>query len=116
MLKREYLNKIKELVADNTEYVEFLDGEIARLDARAAKGKDARAKKNAEDGEAIRAAVVATLEDAGRAITLPELAGGVEGYTPAKVIYHIRPLVEAGTIVKEKAKVDGRKIMTYRLG
>ena len=117
MNKKEYFTAIKEIVADNTDLVAFIDAEIAKLDNRAAKGKAKRAEKTANDAEFITREAYAVLEDAGRPITLAELVAGIgEGYTPNKVVYHIRPLVEDGTIVKEKAKVGDRKIMTYRLG
>ena len=114
--KRDYFNEIKELVNGNDEYVAFLDREIEKLDERAEKTKANRAMKAAEAGATVAAAVKAALEDAGRPLTLPELAGAIDGYTPAKIVYHIRPLVEDGTVVKEKVKVDDRKVMTYRLG
>lgn len=118
MTKREYFEGIKEFVKDNETYVTFLDAEIERIDKRAAKGKETRAAKTAFAGDAIREAVLKALEDAGRPITLPELAAAVEieGVTPNKIVYHIRPCVERGEIIKEKAKVGDRKVMTYALG
>ena len=116
MKKVEYLAKIRELVHDNEEYVEFLDAEIAKLNEKAKKDKEKRAAKTGEDGE-IRAAAIETLEKAGRAITLAELVAGIgDEYTVAKVVHHIKPLVDGGIVIKEKAKVGDRKIMTYKLG
>ncbi len=116
MTKREYFEKIKELVNDNDAYVAFLDKEIANLDVKAGKAKAKRNEKTAAEGEAIRLHAVDILRDAARPITLVELVGGMGGaYTSAKVVYHIKPLIEDGTIVKEKAKVGERKIMTYAI-
>lgn len=117
MKKVEYLAKIRELVNDNEEYVEFLDAEIAKLNEKAKKDKEKRAAKTGEDGENIKTAAIEALEKAGRAITLAELVAGIgDEYTAAKVVHHIKPLVDGGIVIKEKAKVGDRKIMTYKLG
>lgn len=116
MTKRAKYEAIKGYLKDE-ELIAFLDGEIAKLDARAEVGRAKRAEKSADAGKAIAEGAKAALADAGRAITLPELVAGIEGdYTAAKVTYYIKPLVADGTIIKEKAKVGDRKVMTYRLG
>ena len=114
MKRKEGFAALRVAVADNAEYVAFIDAEIARIDARNEKVKAKRAAKTGEAGEAIRAAAIEALENAGRAITLAELVAAVDA-TPGKVAYHIRPLVADGTIIKEKAKVGDRKIMTYKI-
>ena len=113
MTKREKYEAIREMVKDYPEYVEFIDKEVARLEARTGKAKDKRAEKAAEKAEAAHAAIMEALVAAGRAITLPELAAAAD-LTPAKVVYHTRALIENGAVVKEPAKVDKRKVMTYR--
>lgn len=117
MTKREFLNGLKGYVTDNVEYVEFLDKEIARLDARTEKVKAKREEKTREAGEIIREDAVKVLTEAGRPITLAELVAGITliDKTTNKVVYHIRPLVTDGTIVKAKAKIGDRKIMTYAI-
>lgn len=110
MTKREYFEKIKTMVTENAELAAFVDKEIAKIDARNDKAK---AKRVAKAGDAATAAIEA-LETAGRAITLAELVAATD-YPAGKVAYYIRPLVADGTIVKEKAKVGDRKIMTYKL-
>ena len=115
MTKREYFEKIKTYVENYPEYVEFINGEIARLDARANKVKAKRAEKAGEEGDAIKAKAIEILADAGRAITLAELAGGMGEFTTGKIVYHVGKLVDEGKIVKEKAKVGDRKIMTYKI-
>lgn len=113
MTKREKYEAIREMVKDHPEYVEFIDKEVARLEARTGKAKDKRAEKAAEKAEVAHAAIMEALVAAGRAITLPELAAAAD-LTPAKVVYHTRALIENGAVVKEPAKVDKRKVMTYR--
>ena len=117
MNKRENLVAIMELVRDNAEYVAFLENEIAKIDNRKAKEKEKRAERVGEAGAIIRDDAVKVLENAGRPITLAELVAGITliDKTPNKVIYHIRPLVEDGTIVKAKVKIDDRKLTTYAL-
>lgn len=118
MNKREKLVAIMELVKDNAEYVAFLEKEIAKVDNRDAKAKEKRAEKVGEAGEVIRLDAVKVLQDAGRPITLAELVAGITliDKTPNKVIYHIKPLVDNGTIVKAKVKIGDRKLTTYALG
>ena len=114
MKRREGFEAIKAAVAENAEYVAFIEAEIARIDARNDKVKAKRAAKTDAAGEDIRAKVIATLRTYNRAITLAEMVAAV-GEPSGKVVYHIRPLVEDGVIVKEKAKVGDRKIMTYAI-
>ena len=117
MNKRENLVAIMELVKDNAEYVAFLENEITKIDNRNAKAKEKRAEKVGEAGEVIREDAINVLREAGRPITLAELVAGITliDKTPNKVIYHIRPLVEDGTIVKAKVKIDDRRLVTYAL-
>lgn len=117
MNKRENLVAIMELVKDNAEYVAFLQNEIEKIDNHNAKAKAKRAERVGEAGEIIREDAVKVLEDAGRPITLAELVAGITliDKTPNKVVYHIRPLIEDGTIVKAKVKIDDRKLTTYAL-
>ena len=117
MNKRENLVAIMGLVKDNPEYVAFLQNEIDKLDNKKDKAKAKRAERVGEAGEVIRIDAVKVLQEAGRPITLAELVAGVTliDKTPNKVIYHIRPLVEDGTIVKGKVKIDDRKLVTYAL-
>ena len=114
MTKREYFEKIKTMVTENAELAAFVDKEIAKIDARNDKAKAKRVAKAGDAATAIATAAIEALETAGRAITLAELVAATE-YPAGKVAYYIRPLVADGTIVKEKAKVGDRKIMTYKL-
>lgn len=113
MTKVEKFEAIKELVKDNEAYVAFLDAEIARLEGRAAKVKEKRAEKNAEKAAAYREAIVDALEKAGRPITLAELGMEIEDATPGRVAYYAGKLVKEGAILRDKAKVEGRKVTVY---
>ena len=114
MTKREYFEKIKGMVTENAELAAFVDAEIAKIDNRNEKAKAKRVAKAGNIAEAIANAVIEALETAGRAITLAELVAATD-YPAGKVAYYIRPLVAEGVIVKEKAKVGDRKIMTYKV-
>jgi len=114
MTKREYFEKIKAMVTENAELTAFVEKEIEKIDNRNEKAKAKRVAKAGNIEEAIRAAVIEALETAGRAVTLAELVAATE-YPAGKVVYYIRPLIAEGVIVKEKAKVGDRKIMTYKV-
>lgn len=117
MTKVEKFEAIKEMVKDNADYVAFLNAEIERLNGRAAKVAEKRAEKNGEKAEAYEKAIREALEGAERPITLAELVAGVgiEGATPGRVAYYAGKLVKAEEIVKDKAKVENRKVTVYAL-
>ena len=114
MTTREYFEKIKAMVTENAELTAFVEKEIEKIDNRNEKAKAKRVAKAGDVAVTIAKAVIEALENAGRAITLAELVAATE-YPAGKVAYYIRPLVETGAIVKEKAKVGDRKIMTYKI-
>jgi len=114
MTKREYFEKIKGIVAENAELTAFVEKEIEKIDNRNEKAKAKRVAKTGNVADEIAKAVIEALETAGRAITLAELVAATD-YPAGKVAYYIRPLVAEGVIVKEKAKVGDRKIMTYKV-
>ena len=114
MTKREYFEKIKGIVVENADLVAFVEKEIEKIDNRNEKAKAKRVAKAGNIADAIAKAVIEALETAGRAITLAELVAATD-YPAGKVAYYIRTLVAEGVIVKEKAKVGDRKIMTYKL-
>ena len=114
MTKREYFEKIKAMVTENAELTAFVEKEIEKIDNRNEKAKAKRVAKTGDIADAIAKAVIEALENAGRAITLAELVAATD-YRAGQVSYYIRPLVAEGVIVKEKAKVGDRKIMTYKV-
>ena len=116
--KREFYEEIKNLLTDAAQ-IEFIDSQIKAIDNRNEKVKEKRAEKASECEADIQARAVAALRNAGRAITLPELVAGIAdnevSYTSSKVVYYIRPLINDGTIIKEKVKVGDRKVMSYKV-
>ena len=116
--KREFYEEIKNLLTDKAQ-IEFVESQIKAIDNRNEKVKEKRAEKASECEADIQARAVAALRNTGRAITLPELVAGIAdnevSYTSSKVVYYIRPLINDGTIIKEKVKVGDRKVMSYKV-
>lgn len=119
--KREYFEEIKNELAGIEgagEYVEFLDAEIAKYDAKAEKDKAKRAEKKAE-GDALKDAIKGILEDAEEPITANALAEAVANEFPeatkAKVVYRVNALVKEGIAEKETIKIDKAKVVAYKL-
>lgn len=124
--KREMFEAIKEAVAtgewayDADMVIAFCDKEIGLLDKKAAKAKEAAAKKRAE-GDELMEAVQAALGDEFEPIS--EIAARIEGedVTVSKVTYRLTQLVKNGVAEKQEitvAGVDGgkaRKVMGYKL-
>lgn len=115
--KVERFEAIKDYVAEYPEYIEFLDKEIARLKGRATRVAEKRTEKNTAKAGEYKAAIAKALEEAGEAITLPELVARVEieGATPGRVAYYAGKLVGEGAIERAKAKDEKRKVTTYKL-
>lgn len=114
MAKREKFEAIKNYVAESPELVDFLNKEIVALDNKRSKAKAKRAEKSGNDAEMIKSYIIEALKDAGRAITMPEIVGGSE-YPTGKVVYYMAKLVKDEIVVKDKAKIGERKVMTYKL-
>ena len=120
MTKRDYYEAIKATLAENfdnvDEYIEFLDNEIAIIDKRAEKEKARRAEKRAE-GDELKDAIKAVIENAGEPITAQaiadELAENYEEVTKAKVVYRASQLAKDGEVYKVQVKDEKRKIIAY---
>ena len=113
--RRDYFEEIKAIVAEDEELVAFVDGEIAKIDNRAAKEKVKRAEKRAQ-GDELQAAVKAYIQGHDGAVTAQVIADEIEGedVTKAKVTYRATQLVKAGEIFKVTVKTeDGRKVVAY---
>ena len=113
--RRDYFEEIKAIVAEDEELVAFVDGEIAKIDNRAAKEKEKRAEKRAQ-GDELQAAVKAYIQGHDGAVTAQVIADEIEGedVTKAKVTYRATQLVKAGEIFKVTVKTeDGRKVVAY---
>lgn len=120
MTKRDQFNTIKSLLADHADIVEFCDKEIALLDKKAIKAKEAAAKKRAEGDELTE--VVYSAVSADNFESIPEIAARIEGpdVTVAKVTYRLTQLVKAGRVEKTEVTIPGgegvkaRKVMAYK--
>ena len=97
------------------EYVEFIDKEIAAIDARAEKEKARRAEKKAERDyfrDTVKE-VIGAEPITGEAI-VKALIEEYPDVTKAKVAYRTGQLVKAGEIYKVQIKTeDGRKVVAY---
>ena len=119
MTKAMWYEELKGIVAasdyeQKDEITEFIDKQIEYLAAKAEKAK-ARAEEKRTEGDAMREAVYAALTN--ELMTIDEIVPKVEGedITKAKVTARLTQLCKAGLITKEQVKVDGRKIMAYKL-
>ena len=96
--------------------LEFIDTQVAQIDAKAAKAKERAGKKKTE-GDALRAEVAAHITtEFQTADDITALVEGFEDITKAKVVARLTQLLNAGIVVKEQIKTeDGRKVMSYKL-
>lgn len=115
MTKREVFEALK-AIPENAEFVEFLDAQIAQLDARAEKAKERKAKKAAESDALKQKIAEALTEDLQTADEITEkVADGDEEITKAKVVARLSQLVKSAVADKTQVKVDGRRIMAYAI-
>ena len=117
MTKREALMGIKDMIVTQgaaDEYVEFIDGEIAKLDARAEKERIKREEKKAE-GDELKDVIYAIIKEAKEPMTVDEVLGQIEGddITRGKVTYRAGVLVKEGLVNKVEVKIDKRKVVAY---
>lgn len=120
MTKKEMFTNIKSLLADNADVVEFCDKEIGLLDKKAAKAKEAAAKKRAEGDELMDAVYAAVSTSDFEPIAT--IAARIDGpdVTVAKVTYRLTQLAKAGKIEKSDMTIAGgegvkaRKVVAYR--
>ncbi len=123
MTKKDMYAGIKEVLeknfdaADVADYVEFIDKEVAAIDARAEKEKARRAAKKAE-GDALGDAVKVAIEDAEEPITAEGIVEKVIDEFPeatvAKVRYRASKFVKDGVVAKVEVKTeDNRKVVAY---
>lgn len=113
--RKDYFEEIKAIVTEDQDLVTFVDGEIAKIDARNEKEKAKRAEKRAQ-GDELQAAVKAFIQNHEGAVTAQVIADEIEGedVTKAKVTYRATQLVKAGEIYKVTVKTeDGRKAVAY---
>lgn len=115
MTKRDYFEAIKEIVAENTELIEFCDKQIEQLDKKAEKAK-ARAAERKVEGDELRDTIENLLTEEYQIIddVLAQLDN--EEITKAKVVARLTQLVKNGLAEKAEVKTeDGKKVMAYKL-
>lgn len=104
-------------IATNDELREFIEGEIAILDARAEKAKERAAKKAAEV-DALGELVFGVISDKG-VVTVADIVTALEDenaeITSAKVVSRLTKLVNSDRVEKKEVSVDKRKLMTYKV-
>ena len=109
----EGIETVGDIPADKV--LEFIDTQVAQIDAKAAKAKERAGEKKAE-GDALRAEVAAHITtEFQTADDITALVEGFEDITKAKVVARLTQLVNAGTVTKEQVKVGDRKVMAYKL-
>ena len=119
--KRQYFEALRAIVEgveavgeySADEVLEFIDTQVAQLDAKAEKAREKAAEKKAE-GDEVRAKVLAVVTDEPQTADEITAAVGDEEISRAKVIARLTQLVNSGDIVKEPVKVDGAKKMVYK--
>ena len=119
MTKKDWFAELKGIVeasdyAQKAEAVEFIDAQVALLDAKAEKAKERAAQKKAETDElkgVVASVLTADLQ------TADEIAAQVEGedISKQKVVSHLTALVKDGVAVKEEVKTEAGKRMAYKL-
>ena len=119
MTKKEMFEKIMAAMTTDAEVVEFCEKEIAALDKKAAKAKEAAAKKREEADELLEVVKSILTHDFQ---TLGDIAAQIEGedVSVQKIAARTRKLVDCKYAVKEEVSVvgaDGKKTkkMAYRI-
>lgn len=123
--KRDYYEMLKEIVyptnadcemtVEQGELIEFLDKQIALIDAKAEKAKARNAEKKA-NGDELREVVQSVLTEDFQ--TIDSIVAQIEGeeITKAKVTARLTSLVNNGIAEKTDVKDDeGRKLKAYKL-
>lgn len=114
--KKEMFTEIKavlETVEGSEELVAFVEKQIEALDNEAAKAKECKAKKVAED--TLKDTVASLLTDEFQTAEAIVDAIGDEEVSKAKVVNRLSKLIADGVAVKEQTKVGDRKVVCYKL-
>ena len=114
--KKEMFTEIKavlETVEGSEELVAFVEKQIEALDNEAAKAKERKAKKVAED--TLKDTVASRLTDEFQTAEAIVDAIGDEEVSKAKVVNRLSKLIADGVAVKEQTKVGDRKVVCYKL-
>lgn len=120
MTKKEYYDLIKNViegtdVAEKDELIEFINKQVAQIEAKAEKAK-ARAAEKRIAGDALREKVKSILTN--ELQTADEITNQIEDeeeISRAKVIARLTQLVKNGEAEKADIKVDSRNVKAYKL-
>ena len=119
MTKKEYYDLIKNViegtdVAEKDELIEFINKQVAQIEAKAEKAK-ARAAEKRIAGDALREKVKSILTN--ELQTADEITNQIddEEISRAKVIARLTQLVKNGEAEKADVKVDSRNVKAYKL-
>ncbi len=120
MTKKEYYDLIKNViegtdVAEKDELIEFINKQVAQIEAKAEKAK-ARAAEKRIAGDALREKVKSILTN--ELQTADEITNQIEDeeeISRAKVIARLTQLVKNGEAEKADVKVDSRNVKAYKL-
>lgn len=117
--KKDNYEFLKRLVAeaqiDNRDDLTFfIDKQIAAIDYKAEKAKE-RAEERKAEGDELRSVVEAVLTEEYQ--TVDEIMEQIDGedLTKAKVVARLAQLVKNGDAVKTVEKMNGKRVMTYKL-
>lgn len=118
--KKEYYDLIKNViegtnVAEKDELIEFINKQVAQIEAKAEKAK-ARAAEKRIAGDALREKVKSILTN--ELQTADEITNQIEDeeeISRAKVIARLTQLVKNGEAEKADVKVDSRNVKAYKL-
>lgn len=114
--KKEMFTEIKavlETVEGSEELVAFVEKQIEALNNEAAKAKERKAMKVAED--TLKDTVASLLTDEFKTAEAIVDAIGDEEVSKAKVVNRLSKLIADGVAVKEQTKVGDRKVVCYKL-
>ena len=114
--KKEMFTEIKavlETVEGSEELVAFVEKQIEALNNEAAKAKERKAMKAAED--TLKDTVASLLTDEFKTAEAIVDAIGDEEVSKAKVVNRLSKLIADGVAVKEQTKVGDRKVVCYKL-
>lgn len=106
--KKEMFVAIKAVVADNAEFVAFLDKEITALDKRKASVDKAAQEKKAANA-AVAEEVTQALANADKPLSGAEV-GEIVGISAQKAVYILNNLVEGIKVEKEGGKKSGKNL------
>ena len=113
------LTEWMEMYADNAEFVEYAENELAKLEKKNVKARERAAEKRAI-GDELQASVLATITDAPQTrddiLAVVVENTGDETLTVGKIQAKLNNLVEAGQVSKCKVKTeDGKTKTAYTL-